>query len=366
MSMPTVEDILTWPPPNYDNPQDPLNPFIYGVEGALLAVMTMFIAGRFISRTMLVKNALGVDDWVMLLAYIICAAMTSCHLYAPQIGIGRHLYDVPLTNLPAIGKLTLVTMALFGPACALTKISICLTYLRLFPSQTNKYINWGCIGIMIGWGISTCLVMVFQCIPMNSTWDVFTPMSEKNCVDTKIFFMITAGINSVTDCLIYLYPANYLWRVQMSRRQRISLISCFSLGVVVTIAGGCRIWVMGRFFSSWDQTYWGALICIVLAIEVNLGVVFSCLPALRPLMVRMFPRAWGTSLVKSNTNNYGQKSSTLVSSRGFRSIGNDPESIHIQKDVELTVSTKPYEGYSSKEDNREGSEEWVFRSDVVR
>lgn len=77
MATPTLEDMLSWPEPDYENPRNTLDVAIYVVEGFLLALMTFFIVGRFYSRTILVKNALGADDWVMLLAYVSWPA-TAC------------------------------------------------------------------------------------------------------------------------------------------------------------------------------------------------------------------------------------------------------------------------------------------------
>lgn len=84
MAAPTPEDMAKWPIPNYENPHDPFDPVIYGVEIPLIVLMTLFIAGRFYSRSVLVKNALGVDDWVMLVAYV---------------GHGSLYRYVPLTDL---------------------------------------------------------------------------------------------------------------------------------------------------------------------------------------------------------------------------------------------------------------------------
>lgn len=70
MATPTVEDILSWPVPDYDNPRDVLDPVVYGVNIPLAVLMTAFMGGRFYSRTILVRGALGPDDWTMLVSYV--------------------------------------------------------------------------------------------------------------------------------------------------------------------------------------------------------------------------------------------------------------------------------------------------------
>lgn len=70
MSTPSIDIVASWPTPDYDNPHEPLDTVIYAVNIPLMALMTVFVAGRFVSRTFLVRNALGIDDWMMLIAYV--------------------------------------------------------------------------------------------------------------------------------------------------------------------------------------------------------------------------------------------------------------------------------------------------------
>ncbi|KAL1958127.1 hypothetical protein VTO42DRAFT_5167 [Malbranchea cinnamomea] len=128
--------------------------------------------------------------------------------------------------------MTLVTQAMFGPTAALTKISICLSYLRLFPSKTNKRFNYTSMLLLAGWGISTTLVMCLQCRPLTDLWAVMKPDSEKNCVNIEAFFIATAAINSLTDLMVYLYPIHYLWQIKMATAKKVGLIICFCLGVM--------------------------------------------------------------------------------------------------------------------------------------
>lgn len=80
MSMPTPEEIASWPIPDYENPHGTLEFAIYGINISLMAAMTMFIAGRFYSRILLTRSALGADDWTMLAAYV---CFVSTGLIAP-------------------------------------------------------------------------------------------------------------------------------------------------------------------------------------------------------------------------------------------------------------------------------------------
>ncbi|OJJ57701.1 hypothetical protein ASPSYDRAFT_133705 [Aspergillus sydowii CBS 593.65] len=361
MSTPSVDIIASWPTPDYDNPHEPLDTIIYAVNIPLMVLMTVFVGARFISRTFLVRNALGIDDWMMLIAFVLAMAMSACQLVEPRYGIGRHLYDVKYAWYPSLGKLTIAIQALFAPCSAITKISICLTYLRLFPSKTNKWFNYITMTILAGFGTSTTVTMILQCIPLSDIWAVFKPMNQKRCIDSEKFFIAAAAINSITDFMVYLWPIHYLWRVKLSLAKRIGLIICFGVGVLICIAGVIRITWQVKFAQSWDQTYNGAIIFIIVAVECNLGVVCGCLPGVRPLMAKIFP-----SLTSSTYNSgrakisHGQGSSNLRSGQEYQEM----HSIHVRKDIELSVVYRPVDERWDRPMDTTGSgdsEEWIFR-----
>jgi hypothetical protein len=67
-TFPTLADIAEWPAPNYVDPIT-RRPLVLGVEIPLTVLTILFTAGRFYSRTVIVK-ALGWDDWFMLAATV--------------------------------------------------------------------------------------------------------------------------------------------------------------------------------------------------------------------------------------------------------------------------------------------------------
>lgn len=98
------------------------------------------------------------------------------------------------------------------------------------------------------------------------------------------------GITTVlTDIAVYLLPMPTLFRLQMPRSQRISLIILFGLGTVVVIAGIMRTyWVLRveiRYVEdpSYDLTWDGFNIWVWTALEANLAIVCGCAPTLRRL-----------------------------------------------------------------------------------
>jgi hypothetical protein len=57
LTLPDAEEIATWPPPNYVNPETRRS-LVLGIEAPLLVLVVLFVSMRFYSRTVLIK-ALG-------------------------------------------------------------------------------------------------------------------------------------------------------------------------------------------------------------------------------------------------------------------------------------------------------------------
>ncbi|KAF1809812.1 hypothetical protein P152DRAFT_150824 [Eremomyces bilateralis CBS 781.70] len=364
MATPTLEDIATWPEPNYDNPRDVLDPVVWGVGITLMILATIFISCRFYSRFVVVRNALGLDDWTMLLAYIFAMGIAIVHIMELKAGYGRHLYDVKLEWLPLIAKWGIVTQVVFGPAAALTKISICLTYLRIFPSRTNSQFNYICIVVVAAWGVICSLTSLFQCWPMSDTWNLFRPI--RHCINLEVFIITTTSMNSFTDCLVFLWPVYYLWNIKMSLNKRVWLIISFSLGVIVCIGSVVRVVYMVKYFRSWDVAYNSTIVYVISDVEICLGIICGCLPGIRPVIRKLFPTLIGSSDHPSTAPS-GRRHTDLgysgpLSSQQSRNAGY--RDIHVTLDVEMKASPAPTKTRTLRNISDDESQEWIFKTDI--
>ncbi|ORY08050.1 hypothetical protein BCR34DRAFT_488998 [Clohesyomyces aquaticus] len=231
-TLPTSEDIMKWPLPNYVNPQT-RRPLVQGVEIPVTVLPILFVACRFYSRTVIVR-ALGWDDWLMLIATIISTATNIMTIIStgPEYQTGYHLYDLR----PEI---------LINPEQAVQVSQTCI-----FPSKVNKRFCHIIIAFELVWGIVSFFVTLFQCAPVESYWLVNAPVRE--CLDVRVLYYTPSGLNILTDFLIFLWPAKDLASVQISLRQRITLIAMFCLGVIICIAGVCRVWYISIYVATWD------------------------------------------------------------------------------------------------------------------
>ncbi|KAF2713200.1 hypothetical protein K504DRAFT_517170 [Pleomassaria siparia CBS 279.74] len=275
--LPTAEQMAAWPAPNYVNPQT-RRPLVLGIEIPLMILVIIFTAVRFYSRTVIIR-ALGMDDWFMLAASLILVAtnIMTCISTLPAYQTGYHLWDLR----PEIATNPVHTS------------QVCL-FTCIFPSRTNKYFCYSLLTFISIWAVAVFFISLFQCSPIQAYWQL-AQYPDRKCLDMAPLFYVTGGLNTLTDFLIFLWPAKDLAKIRISLKQRVTLIAMFSLGVIICIAGICRIWYTSIYIASYDIHYEGAVLYIILAIEAGTGIVCGCLPACKPLMTKMMPRTFVSS-----------------------------------------------------------------------
>lgn len=117
------------------------------------------------------------------------------------------------------------------PVIALTKLSICLQFIRLFvPLHSAKY--WSIqafIWINMLYFVSCFFITLFQCIPREKIWD---PLVPGTCVHYQWYIVITGIFNCVSDFLMFMFPMFCIWKLQMPPRRKIGISGIFLVGVL--------------------------------------------------------------------------------------------------------------------------------------
>lgn len=151
--------------------------------------------------------------------------------------LGYGLDTVPFENNAPIGGLSLVLFSMFPMCYSLIRISILLTYLKLFPTQTNRWLCWGLCGLQIVYSLWAGLTTLLQCKPITSYWDKtiegYTCHSPRN----QDYAILT--LNSSFDLIVYTWPAHYLYKLNIPWKSRAELIIAFSIGLVYVSYNFC-------------------------------------------------------------------------------------------------------------------------------
>jgi hypothetical protein len=76
-------------------------------------------------------------------------------------------------------------------------------------------------------GIMTVSGSLFYCIPVPLAWDASVP---GHCVNRSAVNYSVSGFNIVNDLFLLAIPVPFLLKLQLPKKQRVTLISVFACG----------------------------------------------------------------------------------------------------------------------------------------
>ncbi|KAL2814581.1 hypothetical protein BJX63DRAFT_193130 [Aspergillus granulosus] len=300
MQLPPTDVLLTWPTPNYTNPVTRGNAVLI-VTIICLVLSTLITILRIYTRLRITCTA-GLDDVLIVLGLGFAIAMgVIISVAEQQFGWNRHIWDVPLEWIPTVSKLNLTFQILFSLACSLTKLSLlwfCKRLLGAGSKGLSSPYNIAMIIAMVVVGLSSVLFIlfsIFQCRPIHAYWDL-EPQYSYHCLNDGAIVFSASVINIFTDVLVTILPMPLIWNLKLPTRQRVAVISIFALGIVVDIAGSIRtVYVWKSMIVSYDTTWEGWPVLLAATVEINLGLICTSAPALRPLVAFFLPRLLGST-----------------------------------------------------------------------
>ncbi|RPA83338.1 hypothetical protein BJ508DRAFT_71098 [Ascobolus immersus RN42] len=289
------------PPPNYVNPEQRAS-LLRGLVIGLDAVAWFFVVIRLISRRW-VLGKLNLEDWLIVVGAVFATGMVVAMSQATRYGVGYHYYDTPLEwYLPQQRSMFSVGM-LYNPTLMFIKSSILAFYIRLSP---HRHFRWACFFVLfitIAGAIGFSLTAFFACNPIDWQWNPhkYGPENPKSkdvkCLDMLYLSVILGSFNSATDVLILLLPLPMIWKVNLPKRQKFAVSLVFSLGTFVCITSISRTVLIQqtRFIEdSRDYSYDSFMSHLWSITEPTVGIICACLPAIRPILSRLFPRAFSS------------------------------------------------------------------------
>ncbi|KAK3325949.1 hypothetical protein B0H66DRAFT_580695 [Apodospora peruviana] len=254
-------------------------------------VGAVFVALRFYTRGYLLQNVLGTEDWFILVALVFSGA-TSAGMIEPIYGLGKHALDVDMKIMQPLARAGWYTILWYMMALLFTKISILMLYIRILSYQHARYAVYAIMAIVIfANGLWTFVTVITACVPLQAFWDHTLPNAY--CHSSTYWFANT-GLHIGTDILLYVLPLPVIINLQIKTRQKIFLYSIFALGFLVCAISVVRLWDLVEEYKRVDFTFDNVSISYLTCIEVNAAIACACCMTLKPLVMRVFPRLWGS------------------------------------------------------------------------
>ncbi|KAH8892476.1 hypothetical protein GQ53DRAFT_604126, partial [Thozetella sp. PMI_491] len=253
---------------------------------ALMAVTTLFVGLRVYIRHQ-ITHSLWWDDWTMLiaLAFTIMTGIDMCIMV--KFGGGSHIYTLANQTIKDYFLCFYLSIVFYNAGLGVIKISLLLQYYRIFSHHMRR-ITLIAMGIIGMWCTALVLTSIFSCTPIEGFWNKDI---EARCIPQIPQWYINAAGNIATDLFIFALPIPVLWKLKLPLSQRLSLVGVFGIGFFT-----CTISVIRISFLSLgdDTTYENVGPAIWSIAELSCGIIGSCLPTLRPVVVRLFPFLGGS------------------------------------------------------------------------
>ncbi|RGP79768.1 hypothetical protein FLONG3_2081 [Fusarium longipes] len=292
----------------------------------------VFVLQRFATKLSL-KLPLGMDD--LFIGLVMCCAIPSIFInsyaLAPN-GMGRDIWTLNPEQVTNFGRYFYVMAILYFALQCFLKLSIIFFYLRIFPTKGVRKSLWTTVGVTSLFGIVFVFVTIFQCRPISWFWTKWeynpftsgTSSPPGTCADINAITWSSAAINITLDFWILGIPLSQLRKMNLDWKKKWGVGMMFSVGLFVTIMSILRLSATVKAGTSGSNSTWEYLAVTKWStIEGNVGIVCACMPSLRILLVRIFPKVLGTS--KRRYYNYGSdryasnKHSNVVNTNRSRS-----------------------------------------------
>lgn len=135
----------------------------------------------------------------------------------------------------------------------LTKLSLLLFFLRIFPSRTLLKISWA-LGIFIVLSNFCILIaLAFQCVPFHGYWTNWMYKTDRvKCIDQFAALNIAAGLGIFHNIAILVLPLPTLWGLSLPWQRKLNLLVMFSVGSFVVICSCLRLPSLAKLRASKD------------------------------------------------------------------------------------------------------------------
>ncbi|KAJ1329743.1 hypothetical protein MN608_06479 [Microdochium nivale] len=241
------------------------------------------------------RRAWGADDWAMV--------GTIPVWLISQIGLlGMAWSGVGLPNTALSEEMTVNSLFWFYVfqefwCFTLVALKWCLGFTLLRISSDTRWVKWiiysSLILVTVCTG-GTGMYLFFQCSPVEKNWH---PLMAGECkpreIQTALSFLV-AAVSITTDWIFAFLPFALLYKLQMAKRVKASVIGLLGLGFFASIAPIVRLKYL---LLMNDANKFLEALGIILAwaqAEVGIGMLVANLPACRPYLERTFSAITGS------------------------------------------------------------------------
>lgn len=217
---------------NFINPPT-LMPAVIATATLVYFFATASVALRLFIKTH-VSRAHHIEDFLSYFAWAGLTTYTSLLLYIENYGLARHMWDVPLVELPHMLYYVNILYCLYSPTTAAAKLSALFQIKRIFAVATRTLVWWVVVvSIVLNsvFYVGLFFSYVFECWPREKIWDVAGAVAGK-CINGNSSNLAAGILNLISDTEALLLPLWAIWQLQMPIKRKLYVYGVFGVGSV--------------------------------------------------------------------------------------------------------------------------------------
>ncbi|KAG8630119.1 hypothetical protein KVT40_001738 [Elsinoe batatas] len=269
-------------------------PALVRIIWVLLAISTVFCAARLFVKIKIARKIFW-DDVFIILALVMGVMHGVCITAAQKTGLGRHMYYIAanpdhLSNTLRVGFYSFA-WAFLSPMAG--RLSFCF-FLLWVTGENPRVKRWPIYFFMVLQvvvNVASVAVMYSQCgKDLDILWTLWRIQEvPTKCWDPRIqtwWGYVSGSLNGLTDLFLTVLPAVVVSFSKLTWRSRIGLMALLCLSFLAMVAS-IKKTIESKVLSEWvDYTYDLIPYVIWVSVELNIVIIASTIPILRPLFKR--------------------------------------------------------------------------------
>ncbi|KAJ6201682.1 hypothetical protein J3E72DRAFT_209193, partial [Bipolaris maydis] len=260
----------------------------------LFSVTAAVALGRLVFKSFSGTNS-GWDDYAIVAALLtgIPSVVLVDIILIPN-GLGRDIWTLPFNSITTFRRTAYFLPILYFLQVGLIKVSILFFLLRIFPRPTTRRLLYGTLIFTALWTLAFILVGALQCQPPSFYWLSWDVKNQKSCLNFSALNWANSLLSIALDTWMLAIPLYEVIHLQLSWRRKISISLMFFVGTFVTVVSGLRLQSIVHLDRANNPTRDFTAIIYWSSIEQDVGILCSCMPALRKMLIRAYPLAFAS------------------------------------------------------------------------
>ncbi|CAG7562414.1 unnamed protein product [Fusarium equiseti] len=266
---------------------------VLAVTFSLIAFAAAIIGFRIYHRLRVQKQRLVASDYFMVLA--LCGAIT-CSAFdvifwmrdvlRPRMSVGFENYNPGQELVEYIYKLSWASEIPFYATVYLSKAILLALYFQIFPTFMGRRRRalWATVFYCgLAYTVTLCM-QLFSCMPLERHWVVTRPLTPCDWRWQGVVFQVSWALAFLGSLLILILPFMVIHDLDLTKRAKtclylVSLVGLLDIAISLIRFLNVELGDGSEFRSFSTIELWSAL-------DVNIGLITACLPALRILLGR--------------------------------------------------------------------------------